>query len=79
MKFEIYGSGCHKCAEMEKRTKDAIEVTGRAADVEHVYDMGKIVAKGIYITPALALDGKVIASGKTPSVDEIVAIIKGAS
>ena len=79
MKFEIYGSGCRKCAELEKRAKDAIAVAGVSADVEHVYDMNKIIAKGIYVTPALAIDGKVIATGKIPSVDEIVAIIKGAS
>jgi len=79
MKLEIYGSGCHKCADMEKRAKDAIAITGVSASVEHVYDMNKIIGKGIYVTPALALDGKVIAAGKIPSVDEIVAIIKGAS
>ena len=54
MKIEVCGSGCSKCAELEKRAKEAVALTGIDATVEHVYDMGKIIERGIFMTPALA-------------------------
>jgi len=76
MKIEVCGSGCSKCAELEKRAKEAISVAGIDATVEHVYDMSKIIERGIFMTPALVIDGKTMASGKIPSVEEIVSFLR---
>ncbi len=76
MKIEICGSGCSKCAELEKRAKEAVASTGVDATVEHVYDMDAIRARGIFMTPALLIDGKTVASGKIPSVSEIAALLR---
>ncbi len=76
MKIEVYGSGCSKCAELEKRAKEAVAATGTNAAVEHVYDMGKIIERGIFMTPALLIDGKTVASGKIPSVKEIISLLR---
>jgi len=76
MKIEVCGSGCSKCAELEKRAKEAVVITGVDATVEHVYDMGKIIERGIFMTPALVIDGKTVASGKIPGVEEIVAFLR---
>lgn len=76
MKIEVCGSGCSKCAELEKRAKEAVEMTGAIATVEHVYDMGKIIERGIFMTPALLIDGKTVASGKIPRVEEIAALLR---
>ena len=76
MKIEVCGSGCSKCAELEKRAKEAVTQVGSDATVEHVYDMGKIIERGIFMTPALVIDGKTMASGKIPSVEEIVKLLR---
>lgn len=76
MKIEVCGSGCSKCAELEKRAKEAVTLAKADATVEHVYDMGKIIERGIFMTPALVIDGKTMASGKIPSVEEIAAILR---
>ena len=76
MKIEVCGSGCSKCAELEKRAKEAVALTGIDATVEHVYDMGKIIERGIFMTPALVIDGKTVASGKIPSVEEIASFLR---
>ena len=76
MKIEVCGSGCSKCAELEKRAKEAVARTGIDATVEHVYEMGKIIERGIFMTPALVIDGKTMASGKIPSVEEIVKLLR---
>ena len=75
MKIEICGSGCSKCAELEKRAKEAVAISGIDAAVEHVYDMNKIIERGIFMTPALVIDGKSVASGKIPSVEDIVKLL----
>lgn len=76
MKIEVCGSGCSKCAELEKRAKEAVAIVGTDATVEHVYEMNKIIERGIYMTPALLVDGKSVASGKIPSVEEIVKFLR---
>ena len=76
MKIEVCGSGCSKCAELERRAKEAVAITGIDATVEHVYDMSKIIERGIFMTPALVIDGKTVASGKIPSVEEIVKLLR---
>jgi len=76
MKIEVYGSGCRKCAELERRAKEAVAILGIDATVEHVYDLNKIIEKGIFMTPALIIDDKQAASGKIPSSEEIVNLLR---
>ncbi|NTU42692.1 MAG: thioredoxin family protein [Nitrospirales bacterium] len=76
MKIEVCGSGCSKCAELEKRAKEAVAIAGINATVEHVYDMNKIIERGIFMTPALVVDGKTVVSGKIPSLEEIVEFLR---
>jgi small redox-active disulfide protein 2 len=77
MKFEVVGSGCRKCAELEKRVREAISVLGIKAEVEHIYDISRMAEMGIVSTPALLLDGKVILSGMLPTVEYLTSLIKG--
>lgn len=79
MKIEVYGSGCHSCKELERRATEAVTLAGVSATVEHVYDMEKIIAKGVFITPALVVDGKTVASGKIPTVSIITEMLKKAA
>ena len=76
MKIEVCGSGCKKCAELEKRAKEAVAISGLDTTVEHVYEMNKIIERGIFMTPALVINGKTVASGKIPSVEEIVNFLR---
>ncbi|HPJ32975.1 MAG TPA: thioredoxin family protein [Mesotoga sp.] len=45
--------------------------------MEKVTDMMAIMEKGIVSTPAVAVDGKIVLSGKIPSLDEAKRLIKG--
>ncbi|MGC9321745.1 MULTISPECIES: thioredoxin family protein [unclassified Mesotoga] len=77
MKIEIFGSGCPRCKQTEKIMKMAVEEMGSDAIVEKVTDMMVIMEKGIVSTPAVAVDGKIVLSGKIPSLDEAKRLIKG--
>ncbi|CCU84544.1 MULTISPECIES: thioredoxin family protein [unclassified Mesotoga] len=77
MKIEIFGSGCPRCKQTEKIMKMAVEELDSDAIIEKVTDMMAIMEKGIVSTPAVAVDGKIVLSGKIPSLDEAKRLIKG--
>jgi small redox-active disulfide protein 2 len=75
MKIEIYGTGCAKCNKLYENVKKAVEETGADATVEKIEDLKKITEAGVFMTPALAVDGEVKFSGKVPGVDKLKKII----
>lgn len=77
MKIEIYGTGCPKCKALTETAKKAVDELELKAEIEKIEDINKIVEAGIMGTPALAIDGEVKFSGKTPSVEELKKIISG--
>lgn len=78
MEIKVLGTGCPRCGELERRTKNALAELGLAVDVEKVTDIEKIMEYGILSTPGLVINGKVKASGRIPKPDEIKAWIQEA-
>ncbi len=76
MKFEVIGNGCRKCIELEKRVRDAIVVLGLNAEVEHTYDVNRLIEMNVVSTPVLLLDGKVILNGMLPTMEYLTSLIK---
>ncbi len=76
MQIKILGSGCAKCHRLEQLTREAIAQLGIDATFEHVKDMERIMAYPIMTTPALVVDEKVLASGRIPSKEELVELLK---
>ncbi len=74
-KLQVLGPGCPKCIELAKRTDEAAKAAGLDYELEKVSEINKIMAFGIFVTPALVVDGEVKVVGKVPSVDEIKKII----
>ncbi|ADA67825.1 redox-active disulfide protein 2 [Thermotoga petrophila RKU-10] len=77
-KVEILGKGCPKCKQTEKIVRMAIEELGIDAVVEKVQDINEIISRGVVATPAVAVDGKVVISGKIPSLDEVKKVLQQA-
>jgi len=75
-KLHVLGPGCPKCVELAKRTAEAAKAAGGEYEVEKVSDLGKIMAFGVMMTPALVVDGQVKVVGQVPSVDEIKKLIQ---
>ena len=71
MKIEILGAGCFKCKQLYLNVEEAVKEAGIRADISKVTDIDKIVGYGVMMTPALAIDGKVVSSGKLPGKEEI--------
>jgi len=71
MKIQILGTGCPKCQKLTESTEAAAKELGLQYELEKVKEIAQIMAFGVMMTPALAVDGKVKVSGKVPSVEEI--------
>jgi small redox-active disulfide protein 2 len=76
MKIEILGPGCSKCRATEKIVKKAVEELGIRAEVTKVEDLQDIINRGVMMTPAVIINGKVRIEGRKPTVDEIKNMIK---
>ncbi len=76
MKIEIFGTGCRKCKRLEKNVETAVKEMGIEAKIEKVQDINDIASRGVMMTPALAVDGDIIASGKLLNPEEIKKLLK---
>jgi small redox-active disulfide protein 2 len=71
MEVKIFGPGCPRCKQTEKNAVEALIELNLETKVVHVSDFKEITKHGIMMTPGLAIDGKVVCTGKIPSVEEI--------
>lgn len=78
MKIEIAGPGCPRCVTTEKNVKEALKQLAKKAEVEHISDVAEFAKRGVMFTPAVIIDGKVVSSGKVPTVEDIKRILSGA-
>jgi small redox-active disulfide protein 2 len=74
-KLQVLGPGCPKCIELAKRTDEAAKAAGLNYEIEKVTELNKIMSFGVFMTPALVVDGEVKVVGKVPSVEEIKKLI----
>jgi small redox-active disulfide protein 2 len=70
-KIQILGPGCPNCKRLADLTDRVAGELGLDYELEKVTDIIKITQFGIMATPGLAVDGKVLVSGRVPSEAEI--------
>lgn len=75
MEIKVLGTGCKKCANLEKATREAVAELGVNASIEKVEDIRVIMEMGVMQTPGLVVNGKVVSTGKVPKVSEIKSLI----
>jgi len=77
MKIQILGSGCSNCQKLEANARQAIQELGlNGIEIEHVYDVNKMIESGVMSTPAIVIDDKVKAAGRIPDAEEIKGWLK---
>jgi small redox-active disulfide protein 2 len=75
MNIKILGTGCARCRQLEKTTREVVKELGIDAAVEEVKDMRQIMAYNILATPGLVINEHVVTSGKVPSKAEVTQLI----
>ena len=72
MKIEILETGCVACFGLEGNVREALQRTGKSAELININELGDIIEKGVMSTPAIIIDGETKSSGQDVSVEKIV-------
>lgn len=78
MQLLVIGPGCAKCKTLAQFTEQAAQELGVPYELNKVTDLKQIMALGVMMTPALAVNGTVKVSGKVPSIAEIKTLLQQA-
>ena len=79
VQVKVLGQGCPSCDKLEQDVMAVLAELGLAADLDHVRDIREIAAYGVMGSPALVIDGEVVAAGKIPSSNQLREWLKAAS
>lgn len=71
MDIKILGWGCAKSDMTERLVREVVSETGVFANIEKVTDVIEVAQYGVFVTPALVIDGEVKTSGDLPKKEEI--------
>ena len=71
MQLTVIGPGCTRCKTLAQFTEQAAKELGVPYEMNKVTDLKQIMALGVMMTPALAINGTVKVAGRVPSVEEI--------
>ena len=79
MQILVIGPGCAKCKTLAQFTEQAVKELGVTAEINKVTDLKQIMALGVMMTPALAVNGTIKVTGKVPSMAELKGILSQAA
>lgn len=68
---KVLGAGCNQCHSLTKLVMEVLAEIGLPAGVEHVMDPREIARYGVMGSPALLVNGKVVAVGSVPPRNRI--------
>jgi hypothetical protein len=70
---------CNKCTQLLDNTKKAVEETGIEAEVVKKWTLSEEIRDkyGLLLSPALAIEGVVVAQGKVYKPERIAGILQG--
>lgn len=64
--IRIVGSGCLNCENLFQLCMNAAAENELEADIQKITDRQKFTELGVWMTPALIVNGKVLSQGKIP-------------
>jgi len=78
MKIQVLGPGCSNCEKLYENALEAVKRSGLLTEivVEKVRDMDTFIRMGVFTTPALVVDGKIVSVGRVLNAGDILEIIK---
>ena len=72
MEIKVLGTACANCEKAEKLVREVVQETGIDAQVVKVQDTMEIAKAGVFMTPAVVVDGEVKCVGKVPKKEEVL-------
>lgn len=78
MHIQVLGSGCQNCKVTFGLIEAAAAEAGKKIELTKVEKLQEIMAYGIFSTPGVVIDGKVVHAGGVPSKSKIAEWLSGA-
>ena len=77
--IKVLGPGCKNCDLLYDNVVKAVEQAGlvEKARVEKIKDIDYFIKLGVFSTPALVIDGKVVSTSRVLSVEQVVEAFQG--
>lgn len=70
-KIEVLGPGCARCNETYRVVSHVVETAKLNVEVVKTDSVERMLALGLLSTPGVAVDGKVVMSGRVPKAEEV--------
>jgi len=71
VEIKVVGSGCPSCQKLEQLCRETVAQLNIEAQIVKVNDLNEITGLGIFITPGLVINNKVMVSGKLPTASTL--------
>jgi small redox-active disulfide protein 2 len=75
----VLGPGCTNCIRLENMCREAIENIDIEASITKITDHEKIADQGVFLTPGVIINGRLVLSGKMPTQSTLENWIKTAA
>ena len=76
MYIKVVGPGCTNCVKLAQMCQEAITENHLEADLEKITDIKQFADLGVFMTPGLVINGKVLSSGKIPTKSTLIHWLK---
>ena len=73
MEIKVCGPGCASCEKTQQVVEAAVAARGVGAAIVKVKDFQEIAKLGVFSTPAVVINGKVVCVGRVPKQSEVEA------
>ncbi|MCM2314372.1 MAG: thioredoxin family protein [Thermoanaerobaculia bacterium] len=70
-RIEVLGPGCTRCKETYRVVQHVVETAGLQVELVKDESYERMAALGLMATPGIAIDGKVVVSGRIPKAEEV--------
>jgi len=74
--IQVLGPGCPECRQLKADVETALRRLAITTVVEHVTEIGRIIAMDVLLTPALVIDGKARLVGRHRSIEQLQEILQ---
>jgi small redox-active disulfide protein 2 len=78
IRIEVLGPGCKNCDDLYNNVRKAVEKTGTPdmVKLEKKQDINYFIKMGVFSTPALVIQGKVVSSSRVLNPDQIIDLFR---
>ncbi len=66
LEIKVLGPGCNNCLRLEELCREVVAEENLEANIEKITDRDEFGNYGIWMTPGLVVNGKVVVQGKIP-------------